>query len=186
VRVGRHVAIGVPDQHKIAVAFELVARIGHDAILGRLDRRALRHREIDAVVLLAVGFGTEAGNNAALYRPAEGRCSICLDRCWGGGLVAWRDHSSLLRLLGLLRRSLGRQRLGSCRLRRCSGLADAAALPAAAAFADGAASGCGAFGAFLATLCGAGPPGMTMRSPIFSVTVGSILLALARSPTERP
>src|SRR6185369_569586 len=46
-------------------------------------------------------------------------------------------------------------------------LADAAALPAAAAFADGAANGCGDL--FLVTLCEPGPPGMTIRSPIFSV-----------------
>src|SRR5215813_12396423 len=64
--------------------------------------------------------------------------------------------------------------------------AAALALPAAAAFADGAANGCDPFGVLLATPCGAGPPGMTMRSPILRVAVGSILLALARSPTERP
>ena len=50
--VGGDVAVGVAHQHEIAVALELVAGIGDDAVLGRLDRRAFRHREIDAVVLL--------------------------------------------------------------------------------------------------------------------------------------
>ena len=60
------------------------------------------------------------------------------------------------------------------------------ALGAAALAADGAASGCAALGAALAVPLAAIalPPGMTMRSPIFSVAVGSMLLALASSATE--
>ena len=50
--IGGDEAVGVADQHQIAVALELVAGIGDDAVLGGLDRRAFRHREIDAVVLL--------------------------------------------------------------------------------------------------------------------------------------
>src|SRR5262245_55656629 len=62
------------------------------------------------------------------------------------------------------------------------------ALGAAALAFDGAASGWAALGAVLGALLPAValPPGMTMRSPIFSVAVGSMLFALARSATERP
>jgi hypothetical protein len=48
------------DEDQVAVAFELVASIGHDAVLRRLDRSALRHRDIDAVIVPAVGLGAEA------------------------------------------------------------------------------------------------------------------------------
>ena len=44
---------GVPDQHQVAVGLELIAGVGDDAVLGGLDRRAFRHRDVDAVVLLA-------------------------------------------------------------------------------------------------------------------------------------
>ena len=71
MRIGGDVAVGMAHQHEIAVALELVAGIGDDAVLGRLDRRAFRHGEIDAVVLLAVGLRTETGDDAALDRPAE-------------------------------------------------------------------------------------------------------------------
>src|SRR5262245_5274044 len=67
------------------------------------------------------------------------------------------------------------------------------ALGVAALAFDGAASGWAVLGTVLDAELGALlpavallPPGMTMRSPIFSVAVGSMLLALARSATERP
>src|SRR5262249_1153354 len=71
VRVGGHLAVRVTDQHEIAVGLELVAGIGHPAVLSRLDRRALRHRDVDAVVLLPAGLGTETGDDTAAHRPAE-------------------------------------------------------------------------------------------------------------------
>ena len=73
VRIGGDEAVGVAHQHEVAVALELVAGIGDDAVLGRLDRRAFRHREIDAVVLLPVRLRPEAGDDAAAHRPAEAR-----------------------------------------------------------------------------------------------------------------
>src|SRR5215467_14884919 len=66
------------------------------------------------------------------------------------------------------------------------------ALGAAALAVDGVASGWAVLAVALDAVLGALlpavalPPGMTMRSPIFSVAVGSMLLALARSATERP
>ena len=73
VGIGGDEAVAVAHQHQIAVALELVAGIGDDAVFRRLDRRALGHREIDAVVLQAVRLGAEAGDDPAAHRPAEGR-----------------------------------------------------------------------------------------------------------------
>src|SRR5262245_43815704 len=80
MRIGGDEAVRVPHQHQVAVALELVARIGDDALLGGLDRRALRHRDIDAVVLLAVALRAEAGDHAALHGPAEARRSASAGR----------------------------------------------------------------------------------------------------------
>ena len=71
MRIGRDEAIRVADQHQIAVAFEFVAGISNDAVIGGLDGRALRNRQIDAVVLRAVWFAAEARNYPALHGPAE-------------------------------------------------------------------------------------------------------------------
>ncbi len=73
MRISRDEAVGVAHQHQIAVALKLVAGIGDNAILGRLDRRAFRHREIDAIVLQAIRLGSESGDNPAPHRPAEAR-----------------------------------------------------------------------------------------------------------------
>src|SRR5215208_959132 len=69
--VGGDVAIRMPDQHEIAIALQLAAGIGNDAVLGGFHRRSFRDCEINAVILLAVGAGTEAGDDARLDRPAE-------------------------------------------------------------------------------------------------------------------
>src|SRR3984893_7440102 len=50
------VAVGMPNQDEIAVTFQFVSGIGDDAVLGGLHRRALRHRQVDAIVGLAVGL----------------------------------------------------------------------------------------------------------------------------------
>ena len=71
VGVGRDPAVGVADEDEVAVAGEFVAGVDHGAGLGGLDRRAFRHREVDAVVALAVRLGAEAGDDAAAHRPAE-------------------------------------------------------------------------------------------------------------------
>src|SRR5262245_27490536 len=69
-----------------------------------------------------------------------------------------------------------------------AGVALAGVALGAALAVDGAANGCAALGAALPAggllAAVALPPGMTMRSPIFSVAVGSMLLALASSATE--
>src|SRR5579871_5266047 len=44
------IAVGMPNQDQIAITLQLVAGIGDDAVLSRLDRRTLGHREIDAVI----------------------------------------------------------------------------------------------------------------------------------------
>src|ERR1043165_447708 len=112
-----------------------------------------------ASALIGVGGGVSS------LRVTTAACSDC-SGCFGAGvaLAGWA--------------------LGVAALPAAAALADAAALPAAAALADGAAKGCDPFGVLLAMLWEAGPPGMTMRSPIFSVAVGSMLLALPRSATE--
>src|ERR1700733_11681824 len=54
--IGGDVTVGVPNQNQVAVALELIARIGNDAILGSLHRRAFGHRQVDAVIGLAIGL----------------------------------------------------------------------------------------------------------------------------------
>ena len=50
VGVGRDPAVGMTDEDEVAVALEFVAGVDHGAGLDGLDRRAFRHREVDAVV----------------------------------------------------------------------------------------------------------------------------------------
>src|SRR5262245_26377932 len=52
--VGRHPAIGVPDENEIAVALQLVARVGDLASFSSANLRALRHRDVHAVIVRAV------------------------------------------------------------------------------------------------------------------------------------
>src|SRR6185295_10786524 len=75
VRVGRDPAARMTHEHEVTVALQLVAGIGDYAVLGGLDGRILRYRDIDTVVLLAVRLAAEIGNHAAFDGPAEGRCS---------------------------------------------------------------------------------------------------------------
>src|SRR5829696_405820 len=67
--VGGDVAIRMPDQHEIAIALQLAAGIGNDAVLGRFHRRSFRDCEINAVILLAVG----AGPKPAMMRALTGQ-----------------------------------------------------------------------------------------------------------------
>ena len=71
--IGGDVAVRVPNQNQVAVALELIAGVSDDAVLGRLHRRAFRHRQIDAVIRLAVGLCAVAGDHLAAHRPAECR-----------------------------------------------------------------------------------------------------------------
>ena len=71
VGIGRDPAVGVADQHEIAVALQLVAGIDDGAVLGRLHRAPFGHGKVDAVVALAVRLLAEAGDDAAAHRPAE-------------------------------------------------------------------------------------------------------------------
>src|SRR5262249_61312981 len=59
------------DQHQVAIAFELVAGIGHPPALGRVNLGALRHGDVDPVIVAAVGPFAEGGNEAAACRPAK-------------------------------------------------------------------------------------------------------------------
>src|SRR5262245_17245837 len=88
MRVGRHPVVGVADQDEIAIALELVARIGHHAIFCRHHRGPLRHGEIDAVIVAAVRPGSEGRHDAALHRPPE---TIAGHRIWRGKLLVGGD-----------------------------------------------------------------------------------------------
>src|SRR5262249_33006500 len=101
------VAVGVAHQNQIAVALELVAGIGHDAVFGGFDRRILRHRDIDAVVLLPVGGWAVARDHAAVCRPAElGHGDVSFRKFRGFFIerIGRRDDIRACRRLGLLRR----------------------------------------------------------------------------------
>src|SRR5260370_21096932 len=52
--IGRDPAIGMLDQHQIAVAAQLVAGIGDDAAFDGLDRGTARRCDLDAVIVRAV------------------------------------------------------------------------------------------------------------------------------------
>src|SRR6202171_6297254 len=68
--IGGDITVGVPNQNQVAIALELISGIGDDAVLGCLHRRAFRHRQVDAVICLAVGLGGVAGDHLAPDRPA--------------------------------------------------------------------------------------------------------------------
>ena len=71
--VGGDIAVGMANQNQIAIALQLVAGVSDDAVFGGLHRRALGHRDVDAVIGLAVGLGAVGGDDTAAHRPAEGR-----------------------------------------------------------------------------------------------------------------
>jgi hypothetical protein len=48
--VGRDEAVGMADQHLVAVPLQLIACISDDAVVCRLDPRMFRHGQIDAVI----------------------------------------------------------------------------------------------------------------------------------------
>ena len=104
------------DQHQVAITLELISGIGDDAVFSRLDRRALRYREIDTVIGLAVGLGTVAGDDLAAHRPAEGRQRACrvggLDRLFSRNVL---DRCCLCQSRLLL--GIGRHRGHPCRRR---------------------------------------------------------------------
>src|SRR5947209_8544313 len=112
VGVGRHVTIGVADQHEIAIALQRAAGIGDLAVLGGAHRGAFGQRDIDAVV----AAGLKTLDDAAARRPAElavrlGRIlARGRDDVAGGRLVglSLARHFNLGRLLGLILGGLGR------------------------------------------------------------------------------
>src|SRR5262245_51631644 len=69
--VSGDVAVGMAHENEVAVPFELVPGVSHDPVFGGFHRGVLRHRDIDAVVLLAVGRGAVAGDDATVGRPAK-------------------------------------------------------------------------------------------------------------------
>ena len=104
-------------QHGVAELLEAIAGIDYHAVFGRLDRRAFRHGDVDAVGILA---GAESGDDAAANRPAH--------LAYAGGIG--RLHAVFGRLVddlvGLLRRRIGSKRLARRRLgwRRCGSRLD--------------------------------------------------------------
>src|SRR5690349_19065245 len=68
MRVGGDETIGVANQDQIAIALELAPGISHDAVFRSLDRGALRHGKVDAVILHAVRLGSERYDHAATHR----------------------------------------------------------------------------------------------------------------------
>ena len=111
--VSGDVAVGMAHQNQIAVALELAAGIGHDAVFGGFDRRVLRHGDIDAVVLLPVGGWAVACNHAAVCRPAELRHGAVSFREFRGFFIeriGRRDDIRAWRRLGLLRRGRSHHR----------------------------------------------------------------------------
>src|SRR5262249_51211495 len=101
------VAVGMAHQNQIAVALELAAGIGHDAVFGGFHRRVLRHGDIDAVVLLPVGGWAVACDHAAVCRPTElghGAVSFREFRGFFIERIGRRDDIRAWRRLGLLRR----------------------------------------------------------------------------------
>ena len=54
MRIGRDPAIGVFDENEVAITAQLVAGIGDDSSIGRLDCSAARSGNIDAVVVRPV------------------------------------------------------------------------------------------------------------------------------------
>src|SRR6476620_1573861 len=73
MRIGGHISIRVTDQNEITVALALVAGVGNDAVIGRLDGRPVGNGEIDTVILRAVRLAAETGNDAAASGPAKRR-----------------------------------------------------------------------------------------------------------------
>src|SRR4051794_24741449 len=80
--IGGDVAVRMAPQTQIAVTLQLAARIGDHAILGGLDRGALRHRDVDAIVLAAALLGAERITDAALHRPAEADRAVACAARW--------------------------------------------------------------------------------------------------------
>ena len=122
--VSGDVAIGMAHENQVAVALELVAGIGHDPVFGGFHRRVLRHRDVDAVVLLAVGRGAIAGDHAAIGRPAKlgyRTASVRELRRLLVERIRRRDDARALHRLRLLGRRRGSDRLrlrGGCRRAR--------------------------------------------------------------------
>src|SRR5690242_15696634 len=87
MRIGGDEAIGVADEDQIAIALQLTAGIGNHAVLCGLDRGALRHGEIDPVILDAIRLRSERRDHAAAYRPAESRQATGRLRVFDGVLT---------------------------------------------------------------------------------------------------
>ncbi len=69
VAVNRHRTVVVAHQNGIAEFFQAAARVDHDAVLGCLDGGPLRHRDVDAIVSVAVDIGAIGRDDRATDRP---------------------------------------------------------------------------------------------------------------------
>src|SRR5262249_21975116 len=111
--VSGDVTVGMAHEYEVTVALELVTGIGHDPVFGGLHRCVLRHRDIDAVVLLAVRAGAVAGDHAAVGWPAKLGYRTVSFRELGRFLIERirrRDDARALHRLGLLGRRRGSYR----------------------------------------------------------------------------
>src|SRR5262249_27902896 len=134
VSIGRNEAVRVADQHEVAIALQFIAGVSDDAIIRRFDWRAFRDRQIDAVVLRAVGLAAKTGNDTTANRPTERRHGSARLRSLDhgvdlSGLFFFRNVCSLYRgrarhLLQWHRPRL-RNRRRRRRMRRCDRMAAA-------------------------------------------------------------
>ncbi|MFP6772127.1 MAG: hypothetical protein VCE74_07290 [Alphaproteobacteria bacterium] len=105
--IGRDPAAPVAQQQQIAETAQLVARIDHHAVVRRPHHRTFPDRDIDAVVVQAIGLGPEAGDHPPFNRPGEtppGAFRGRLDNRFQGLAAAW------------LRRRIGGASYGKLRL----------------------------------------------------------------------
>ena len=78
--VDRDGTVVVADEDRIAQLLQAIAGIDDHAVLGCLDRRAFRNRDVDTVIALAVDIGAIAGDHRATNGPAILADAGCLRR----------------------------------------------------------------------------------------------------------
>ncbi len=99
-------AILVTQQHKVAIAFQLIAGIGHHAGLRRTDVRSFRHCNVDALVARATRLRAILRDHPATHRPTESGPIVAVRN--GAGLCLADRPLDLLNGLRYLRLILGK------------------------------------------------------------------------------
>src|SRR4051794_25274472 len=69
--IGRHPSALVADENEVAIALELITGIRDDPPVGRMNARAFRDRDIDALVAQAVRLRAVLGYDSSFCRPSE-------------------------------------------------------------------------------------------------------------------